>query len=54
MVDFIVSGDFLFHAEVYFFEERRDLMYYAAKCAGIGWPCAFDTGGHVTVAIKLV
>ena len=27
IVDFIVSEDFLFHAAVYFFEERRDLMY---------------------------
>ena len=27
IVDFIVSEDFLFYADVYFLEERRDLMY---------------------------
>ena len=36
IVDFIVSGDFLFHVKEHFSEERRDVMYYAAKYAGIG------------------
>ena len=30
------------------------VMYQAAKYAGIGVPCAFDSGGHVTFAMKLV
>ena len=29
-------------------------MYQAAKYAGMGVPCAFDSGGHVTFAMKLV
>ena len=29
-------------------------MYYADKYAGIGGPCAFDNGGRVTFAMKLV
>ena len=29
-------------------------MYEAAKYDGMGSPCAFDGGGHVTVATKLV
>ena len=30
------------------------VMYQAAKYAGIEVPCAFDSGGHVTFAMKLV
>ena len=29
-------------------------MYQAAKYAGIGKPCAFESGGLVTIAMKLV
>ena len=30
------------------------VMYQAAKYAGIEKPCGFDSGGHVTFAMKLV
>ena len=53
IVDFIVSGDFFFHVKEHFSEERRDVMHEAAN-AGIAKPCAFDSGGHVTFAMKLV
>ena len=41
IVDFIVSGDFYFHVKEHFSEERRDVMYQAAKYAGIGKAMCF-------------